>query len=626
MLAEPAGPADPADPADQAGPAGPARGWWARQRGLVGGCAVLLVVVVGLLGWVVVRALLARTQLDQARARIAVLQQQVLAGDLPAQAELSAQVAAIGDRARAARSLTDDPVWSAFGHVPWAGCPLRSAAQLARGFDAMAATGLPAVAELGNDLNPARLRQQMTINVDALAAARIPAQRASAALDGLQAAAQAAPRCGWTGRVSGVDAARSEVVERGASLSDALDSVALAARIGPAMLGAQEARRYLLVVQNPAESRANGGIIGGFGLLTAQRGQLSLSGITGNGSLPGGPTQANPAVELNGPFAERYGSFWPDRVWANANLTPDYPTVGRLYTSMYRAGTGIDVDGTISVDPTTLAYLLAASRPAVLPDGEVVTAGSLVDLVESKVYARVPTVAGRDRFFAEVGQAAYAAVESGSGNTPKLLTALTRAAREGRLLVSSNHADEQDVLSGTALGGALPTGNEPYLAVVTQNAAASKLDYWLRRGVSYQVQRMPGGGGAVTIVIKLTNAAPDGLSDYVRNREDRPSPDGNPQAQNNIWLSVYTGRDSLFAGARLDGHAISMDAGSENGLPVVSTYLTLDRGQTRTLALKVLEPHAGPLLVVRPQPLPVPEQLLVQGVQVVPPWSRRVTN
>ncbi|WP_420811350.1 DUF4012 domain-containing protein, partial [Candidatus Frankia nodulisporulans] len=614
------------EPKDPAGPGEPGPGWWARHRRLVGGTIVLGVVAVGLLGWVGVRALLVRAQLDQARERVAVLQQQVLAGDLPARAQLSAQVAAIGEKARAARALTDDPVWSAFGRVPWAGCPLRSAAQLVRAFDTMAVTGLPAVADLGDDLNPARLRRQMSINVDALAAARVPAQRATAALEALRTAAQASPHCGWTGRISGVDAARAEVIQRGTSLSDALDSVALAARIGPGMLGAQGTRRYLLIVQNPAESRANGGIIGGFGLLTARRGELSLDDIAGNGSLPGGPTQANPAVALNGPFAARYGAFWPDRVWANANLTPDYPTAGRLYTGLYRAGTGIDVDGTISVDPTTLAYLLAASRPAVLPDGEVVTAGSLVDLVESKVYARIPTVAGRDRFFAEVGQAAYAAVESGSGNTPKLLTALSRAAGEGRLLVSSNHADEQEVLSGTALGGALPTGDGPYLAVVTQNATASKLDYWLRRRVSYQVQRMPGGGGAVTIVIKLTNTAPDGLSAYVRNREDEPNPNGNPLAQNNIWLSIYTGRGSLFAGAQVDGHAIGMDAGTESGLPVVSTYLTLDRGVTRTLTVKVLEPHAGPMVAVRPQPLPVPEELLVQGVQVVPPWSRRVTN
>uniref|UniRef100_UPI003F6845FB DUF4012 domain-containing protein n=2 Tax=Frankia tisae TaxID=2950104 RepID=UPI003F6845FB len=600
------------------------RGGWARWT--VGGLAIAFAVIVGLAGWVAVRGLMARSQLDDARARIAALQHQVQAGDVPAEGELRAQVAGIAERARAARSLTGDPVWSAFGRVPWAGCPLRSAAALVRAIDTMAGAGLPAVADLGGDLNPERLRHQMTINVTALAAARIPAERAAAALSALQAAAEDTGTCGWPGRVSGVDDARAEMIDRGRSLSGALDSVALAARIGPEMLGASQQRRYLLIVQNPAESRANGGIIGGFGLLTADRGRLSLVGISGNGALPGGPTQRTPAAVLQGPFAARYGPFWPDRVWANANLTPDYPTTGKLYTHLYRAGTGIDVDGTISVDPTTLSYLLAASRPAVLPGGQVVSAANLVDLVESKVYARIPTVAARDRYFAEVGQAVYAAVESGSGDMVKLLTAMSRAAEEGRLTVSSNHADEQDVLSTTALGGALPTGPGPFLAVVTQNATASKLDYWLRRRTSYHVQRLPNGAGAVTIAIQLTNAAPDGLPQYVRNREDHRILEGNPQAQNNLWLSVYTGRDSLFAGAHLDGQPVGMTSGSEDGLPIVSTYLTVDRGQTRTLELKVLEPQAGPALAVRPQPLPVPERLDVEGVPVTSPWSRRVSN
>lgn len=580
--------------------------------------------MLGLLGWVGVRGLLAREQLEQARARITSLQRQMMAGDYPSERDLRAQVAAIGRRARAARSLTGDPVWSAFGHVPWAGCPPRSAAELIRAVDALSGTGLPAVADLGATLDPTRLRHQMTIDVAALAAARQPAQRAAAALDALRAAAERVPDCGRLGRVTGVDGARAELVDRGGQLSDALDNVALAARIGPDMLGAAGPRRYLLIVQNPAESRANGGIIGGFGVLTADRGRLALTGISGNGSLPGGPTQPDPVAELTGSFGARYSSFWPNRVWANANLTPDYPTAARFYTAMYRTGTGVPVDGTISLDPTTMAYLLAGGRPAVLPGGQVVSAGNLVDLVESQVYARIPTVSGRDRFFAQVGQAVYGSLESGGGNSAKLLTALTRAVREGRLTVSSDHADEQEVLSSTALGGALPTGTGPYLAVVTQNAAASKLDYWLRRRTSYSVQRLPNGAGAVTIVVRVTNTAPDGLTAYVRNRADEPNSDGNPGAQNSIWLSVYTGRDSLFAGARLDGQPIGLTTGSEAGLPVVSTYLTIDRGQTRTLELKVLEPQAGPALAVRPQPLPVPERLDVQGVPVTSPWSRRV--
>ncbi|ETA03279.1 hypothetical protein CcI6DRAFT_01243 [Frankia sp. CcI6] len=597
------------------------RGRRARYRRLAAGVATALVVLVAMTAWVVVRGVLAKSRLDEARQRIAVLQRQVLSGDFPREAELRSQIEQIRRRATAARALTSDPVWSAFGRLPVAGCPMRSAATLIREVDAAAGTSLPAVADLGPSLDPRVLRQRMTINVRALAAVRRPAERSFNALSALRAAAENVPDCGWAGRVSGIADARAEMIDRSRRLAGALDTVVLAARVGPEMLGGGGVRRYLLIVQNPAESRANGGIIGGFGLLTAEHGRLSIDGISGNGALPGGPTQQRPATGLPVPFAARYGAFWPDRIWANINLTPDYPMAGRLYSAFYRAGTGLDVDGTISLDPTTLSYLLAASRPAVLPDGTSVAAGHLVDLVESRVYGEIMDAAARDRFFAQVGQAVYAAVESGAGDTTKLVTALGRAAREGRLEISSNHAEEQRILSSTALGGALPDAPGPFLGVVTQNATASKLDYWLRRQTTYRMQRQPNGAGLATITIRLTNAAPGGLPAYVRHRQDLKDAAGNLRAQNNLWLSVYTGRGSWLVAARLDGVPIGLAGGSESGHPVLSTYLTVDRGQTRTLEIKVREPVGGPALTVRPQPLPVAERLEVQGLPVVPPWS-----
>nr|MDT0666726.1 DUF4012 domain-containing protein [Micromonospora sp. DSM 115978] len=158
-----------------------------------------------------------------------------------------------------------------------------------------------------------------------------------------------------------------------------------------------------------------------------------LDGISGNNSLPGGPTQRDPALELAAEFNQRYGEFWPDRIWANANLTPDYPTVGQIYSSLYRRGTGVQIDGTISDDPTTLSYLLAATRPAVLPDGRVVGAEGFVKLVASDVYELIEDTLERDEFFATVGEAAYDAVLSGAGSNRALLDALGRAASEGRL-------------------------------------------------------------------------------------------------------------------------------------------------------------------------------------------------
>ncbi|WP_238428499.1 DUF4012 domain-containing protein [Frankia nepalensis] len=588
------------------------------------GLACAFVFVLAVAGWLGVRGLLAYQELTRARADIADLQDRLLAGDVPAKAELAAQVDRIAQRTRTARDLTGDPVWSAVGALPGIGCPLKSAHALVAAVERVAGDGLPAMAEAAGLLNPESLRSGTTIVLPALAAGGPPVGRATTAVETFRTALADVDDCGWRGAPLRLGSTRATVAAQTDRLAGSLAGLKLATELGPPMLGAHgETRRYLLVVQNPAEARANGGIVGGYGLLTARDGVLRLDDISGNGSLPvpreGSALRRDPG--LSPELAERYGSYEPSRVWPNANLTPDYPTVGRFYAGMYAAGTGVEVDGTISVDPTALSYLLAATRPATLPDGQVVTADRLVKLVSSDVYALIDGVQARDEYFADVGKAVYEAVISGDGNTRALLTALGRSAGEGRLLVSSTHADEQRILSTTALGGALPTAPGPFLGVLTQNATGGKLDYWLHRAVGYRMERAKDGSGVATIVIQLFNAAPAGLPEYVRYRLEGGGPPGNPDAVNDTWLSVYTGVDSRLLGAALDGKPIPLTAETEREHTVLSTFVPLARDRPRTLVLRVWEPIGGPELTVRGQPLANPERIAVVGLPTRTPWQ-----
>ncbi|WP_116271374.1 DUF4012 domain-containing protein [Pseudofrankia sp. BMG5.36] len=596
-----------------------------RRALLVGAC--VLGPVLALVGWIGVRGLLAHSELNGARADITRLQQRLLAGDVPAPADLAAEIRRISDRTHSAAGLTGDPVWSAATHLPGVGCSLRSAHSLTVAVDGVAGGGLPAIAQAADTLNPASLRSGLTINLAALARGKEPVAAAAVAVERFRGALAAVPDCGWLGRRLGLAPARATAASQATRLAGSLAGLKLATEIGPPMLGAGgETRHYLLIVQNPAESRANGGIIGGFGVLTARNGELSLDDISGNGKLPQLPPDSKPRADprLPADLAARYGPYQPTDIWANANLTPDYPTAGRFYSDLYKRTTGIDVDGTVSIDPTALSYLLAATTPAVMPDGRVIKASDLVRLVESDAYALISDTNERDQFFADVGKSVYRAVTSGVGSTPKLLDALGRAAGEGRLLVSTNHADEQSILSTTPLGGALPSAPGPFLAVVTQNAAASKLDYWMRRAVGYRMDPAPGGGGVATIAVQLLNDAPDGLPEYVRYRLDLGGPGGNQDAQNQVWLSVYTGVGSRLIGATLDGKQAVLTNETERGHSIVSVFLPLDRGRPRTLLLQVWEPVAGPALTVRTQPLVTPAALAVVGLPVHAPWSLTV--
>jgi len=593
-----------------------------RRALLVAGCVALP--VLALVGWVGVRGLLAYHQLSQARSALTALQSQLLAGDVPAADQLATEVRRINDRTASAKGLTGDPVWSAAAHLPVIGCPMRAAHTMVVAVDGLAAGGLPPMAQAAGTLNPASLRSGLTIDLPALTRGREPVNRAAAAVGRFRSALGAVPGCGWTGSLLGLDSARDTAAAQARKAAQAFTGLKLAIQLAPPMLGGDGApRRYLLIVQNPAESRANGGIIGGFGLLTARNGKLSLDDISGNGKLPPPradlPSGTNPMLPND--MTARYGPYEPTRIWANANLTPDYPRAGWFYSGQYLAGTGVSIDGTISIDPTALSYLLATARPAVLPDGRVVTSGNLVKLVESDAYSLIDNETDRDQFFADVGKAVYTSVTAGGGDTSGLLRAFGRAVSEGRLEVSSNHAGEEKVLATTLLGGALPSDPGPFLAVLTQNAAASKLDYWTRRAVDYHWQPRPDGSGIATITVQVLNAAPDGLPDYVRYRLDLGGPGGNPDGQNEAWLSVYTGVGSQLLGATLDGRPTTLVRDTEKGHPIASTFLSLDRGKPRTLMLQVWEPPARNTLTVRRQPLVNPEAFSVEGLPERSPWS-----
>ncbi len=603
------------------GPAQPAARWSRSQRGLLIG-AVTGALVVACLGWVGVRGLLAARHLAVARNQISVLQSQILGGQTGSPAQVRARRGRIQAETRAAHRLTGDPVWSVLGGIPIAGCPIASVSSIARVTDALTARALPPLATVSTALRPSELRSGSTVNLAAFNGLTGPLDNARTQLAAVVPQVRSAPTCGPVGRWLGLAAVRNTVLSRSTTLLSDTGQAALAARLAPPMLGQSGTRRYLLIVTNDAESRASGGIIGGWGVLTASRGHLDLDDVAGNSKLPGGQTLQRAAVPLPAGLIPMYGALEPTRIWANANLSPNYPTVNDFYSAMYKAGAGRSVDGTISVDPTTLAYLVAATRPAVLADGQVVRAQDLVRLTESTVYSTMPDQSAREAFFASVGRAAYHAVSSGSGSTSDVLSALGRAAGEGRLLIASNHPDEQKLLTTTPLGGALPRGPGAYLAVVSQNAAASKLDYWLRRSTDYRLVRKPDGSADVTVTVRITNAAPAGLPYYVRQRQDpgRPSVD-NPTEQNALSLSIYTGVGSDYTGGTLDGRPVAFAAGQEDGHSVATTYVTVNRGATSTVVLHVTEPVAGKVLTVRPQPMVEPERITVRGIGSTTAWQ-----
>ena len=236
---------------------------------------------------------------------------------------------------------------------------------------------------------------------------------------------------------------------------------------------------------------------------------------------------------------------------------------------------------------------------------------NVVQLTEVDAYARFGADKNTERkaFLQQIAQAVVGQVTSGKGSTTALLTALGRAAGEGRLDVWSANPTEQEVLATTPLAHEVPTDPAPYAGVSVNNYSNGKLDYYLDRTISYQASGCTGQYRTSTVTVTLTNSAPtSGLPAYVTNQR-RDYPQG-PPGTNTVNLQLLATNDVLTRSVSLDGSAAPFGLTSDRGHPALTLLVQLHPGQTRTVVFDLLEPTSATGAAR------VPAQPLVQPAQI----------
>ncbi|MFE5793221.1 DUF4012 domain-containing protein [Streptomyces sp. NPDC056503] len=559
--------------------------------------------------WIVVTGMLAVDELHAAQRDLNALRESVTAsasaGPRPASAVASGPNAESGQErllrsaaAHAARAhdLTTGPAWYTVGKLPFLGRPFETVRGIAHASDRLVGDVLPplvrAVPRLSAEAHakgvPHALLELEREAPGFARAARVAAEVGDA-VDRL-------PHSSW---LPTADRGRAQLADQLDRLVPGTRDAAVAARVVPSMLGAHGPRRYFLAFQNTAEARGTGGLPGAFAVLRADRGRLSFERFGNNTELDGLRVEVNLGTE----FADRYGSNEPGSAWANSNMSPHFPYAARIWAAYWRAHTGQALDGAIAIDPGTLGLLLRATGPALLPDGTELTSDNAMDLTERTSYARYADTARRKAFFVEAARAAAGRLMS-AVDDPKLLTALVDAVRdvqrEDRMQVWSAHAAEERLLVSRAFGGALPDTPGPFAGLVVNNAAGTKLDYYLDRSLVWAPGACTDTGRSVTATVTLTNRAPtSGLPEYVTQRVDVP-PYRTLPGDNRLLVDYYAGQGATLERATLDGRRVELIPGVERGHPVYTLDLELPRQSSRTLVLHLREPEAdGPPTILR---------------------------
>jgi hypothetical protein len=561
-----------------------------------------LLLFAGALG---VTAVLTHRHLRDAQVAVGQLRSAMVRQDTPA-AEVDRHLRTLQRDADAARSLTDGPLWGLPAALPWVGRPFETVRGASDAVSRVAHEVLPPVQQARSRLVGVSLANPKGgVDLRPVVAAQQPLGRAHSATESVRAEVRALPTTG----IGPVDGARSDLLTQLDQLEGQLSSAHDLVTLLPPMLGAQEPRRYLVAFQNDAEARGSGGLPGVYAVLRADHGRLDFERYGVSGDFAGVDV---PLTGLGADFAQLYRAAGPGRFFGNATVSPHFPSSATLLLRFYEAKYHSRLDGALALDPTALSLMLSVTGPATMEDGTRVGAGNVVALTERDAYERFPDPVVRKQYLIEVAKSvADVILERGPQKGTAFATVLGKAVDGRRLLLFSTRPNEQSVLAGRKVAGTLSDTDGLFSGVVINNGGGNKLDYYLRREVTYDPSCT--SGHEATVTIRLTNTAPkSGLSDYVAGRADQPVVPVR-KGTNRLLVSYYATKDAGFTGATLDGKPTLLAVDSERGRPVFTSTLEIGPGQTRVLKLVIDEPAAakGPVTTLV-QPLVLPQKTVVR--------------
>ena len=552
-----------------------------RRRVIAWAVVALVIIIVGLVAWIGIRGLLAKGELEAAVPLAGQVQDQLVAGD--SGAALATSIA-LEKHASSAASLTSDPVWRVAELIPFAGPNLTVVRELAGVVDQISGDAVgPLVSAAGgitiSNFKPVDGTVQLQPLLDA-------APQISVAAKAFTEAAYRASTIDASSALPQLQDAASQLraaVNKAATVTSSVDR---AVRLLPIVLGADGPRNYLVLFQNPAELRAGGGIPSAMALIHTEGGHIDLAQQASSGDFPHYP---DPVLTLPDATRGIYGDIVGEYI-QDVTLTPQFPQAAALAQEMWKRQFGLDVDGVISADPVMLSYLLDATGPVDVGNGEQLTSANAVQVLLSDTYARFPNPSDQDDFFAASAAAVFSRLTSGQLEPAKLITALARAGGEGRVLVWSARPEEQAVLDGTTLNGELPVSDEEVqrFGVYLNDATGAKMDYYLKTEVATgQAVCRQDGLVTMTAQITLTNTAPANaatLPEYVTGGGSFGVTPGNIRT----LVHVYAPPSSTSLSVTSDRTGINIHPATDSGYPVTSYELQLAPGESKTVRVSAL--------------------------------------
>lgn len=541
-----------------------------------------------------------RDDLKEAREKIAQVVPLVKEGDTAQVETLSADITAL---TTSANETASNDLWTFASAIPWVGANVTAVSETTQAVHVLVKDAMPIALDLMTVTDVDNFAVEGGgINLEPFRAAQpqIPALRA--AFDDAKTHVDKIDR----------EAIHPLVEENIGELVDIIDeatpALAFAEKQLPILigvLGGDGPRNYALLFQNNAEIRATGGNPGAGAVLQVDNGKVTMRDDAAALSfMASGPKGWYPQSLDD---ASKMGIFESD-TWKysqNYTRTPDFADTADLMGGLWSETVGGKLDGVISLDPVTLAYMLEVAGPVTVPgESAQISADNAVKVLLSDSYERF---GGRgdlaDIYFAGVSAAVFSKVMSGGWDPLAMLEQLQKAADEQRVYAWFANPDEEAMAAELGIDGPVTASNEEetQVGIYLNDSSHSKLEYYLSNKITVTCSAE---NRTVTTSIAMTNSVPSGnLSTYTLGA--RNTSWGYPRTTmflDVIGMALPGGK--LTATEPAAGDRSGWDrSGVYNERETRSLFVTIPMGESRTVSFTSTVPDgAAAALDVRYSP------------------------
>ena len=297
----------------------------------------------------------------------------------------------------------------------------------------------------------------------------------------------------------------------------------------PDLLGMNGPRRYLILVEDPAELRPSGGFIGTYGLVTFDHGLMTERTFRNTLLLdftPGLPYVEPPSGLKNHLLGSVYSWQLADAGWS-----PDFPTAAEKALELYSLESkDSNIDGVIALDTYSVDLMLGVTGPISVPGyGVTFTAGQTT--MTALANTRQPSDPSTDRkaiLASFGGELLNTLLATPTARWPDLLNALGTAASQRHLIAWTRDSAGEALISWAGWDGAVRADAGDYIQAADANVApTSKYDFVTHRSLD------------VRAVLDAVGNAHDDLTISWDNQADQPEASG-------LRKLPYTGTDGIL--------------------------------------------------------------------------------